>query len=391
MKSMKPFCALILVFLMGCIGSKSVVEFVKEGGLETKGLVNLALASNGAQITVSQDNPQHPASTLNNGITSSESWSQGEGWESQYQGRFARGRYLPYGVEDPELAEERGFDTSYDAGDESWRGLRLQTRGGRSTSTALGWVIIDFSEKKLVNRAVIYTIDSEEYPADKFGVRDVSLQYWNDTVNTWASVERLGRGKGQTSNAVHGNKSGVINLRFSPVKTARMRLVVRWTNDSEERRLGNYMHTRGTVRLLEVEIYGYEEEEVDEEAIAVAVVQDANEMAEVNVVIGNYVDGYNRRNIDVLMSSVSEDYSKGSETYSDLWERMESTLMQYERVKLELQDVKITLTDKGAAATSAYSARYETGADGPLDAAGILSFQLSKATGHWKIIRIDSQ
>ena len=387
MSKLRLFCVLMLAFLTGCTGNQSVMDFVKEGGLEATGLVNLALD---ARITVSKDNPDHPASTLNNGIISSEKGGEGEGWESGYEGRFARGGYVAYGMEDPYLAEDRGFDDSFDSGDTDWRGLRLQTASGRDINTSLGWVIVEFPEKKLVNRVVIYTINSQKFPADKFGVRDVSIQYWNDTVNTWASLERLGKVKGQTTNAIRGNKSGIITFRANPVKTSRIRVIVRWTNDSRERRRGRYMYTKGVVRLLEIQVYGYEKKEVDKEALAIAVTQDANEIAEIEAVIDNYVDGYNRRNVDLLMASVSEDYSKDGETYSDLWKRMESIMAQYERVKIQLPDVKITLTEHGAVAISKYSARYGTSADESL-AAGVLKFQLSKSSGHWKITRIDSQ
>lgn len=395
MRNMKliyiPVLLFLLVFFTGCIKSKSVVDFVREGGLESKGLVNLALAENGARVMVSQENPEHPSATLNNGITSSENWDEGEGWESVYSGRFSRGRYLAYGAEDPYLAEERDLDESFDTGDDSWRGLRIQTRGGGSTNTALGWVIVEFPEKKLVNRAIIHTIDSQKYPASKFGVRDVSLQYWNSKVNAWVKIERMGKFKGQTTDAIRDNESGVITFRFEPVKVTRMRLVVWWTNDSKQRRRGYYMHSKGTVRLTEIEIYGYEKEEVDEEAVAIAIAQDANKVAEVNVVIDNYVDGYNRRNVDLLMSSVSENYSRNGETYQDLWDKMESLLPQYEQVNLELKDLKVTLTDKGATAKSPYSARYKTTAGETTTAAGALIFQLSRATRYWKITRIDSQ
>ena len=138
-------------------------------------------------------------------------------------------------------------------------------------------------------------------------------------------------------------------------------------------------------------MFGYEAEEVDEEAVAIAVAQDANKVAEVNVVIDNYVDGYNRRNVGVLMSSVSENYSRNGETYQDLWDKMESLLSQYEQVKLELKNLQVTLTDKGATAKSTYSAGYKTTAGEIITAAGTLIFQLSKATRYWKITRIDSQ
>ena len=124
---------------MGCTGEKSLVQFIREGGLETKGLVNLALTSNGAIVSVSEDNPDHPASTITNGITTSDGWNQGEGWESTYEGRFSRGGYTGYGVEDPYMAEERGADAAFDAGDSAWRGLRVQTRNGSINMTNFGF------------------------------------------------------------------------------------------------------------------------------------------------------------------------------------------------------------------------------------------------------------
>ena len=49
MGNLRPMYTIVLglIFLMGCIGNSSLVKFVKEGGLETKGLINLALASSG--------------------------------------------------------------------------------------------------------------------------------------------------------------------------------------------------------------------------------------------------------------------------------------------------------------------------------------------------------
>jgi hypothetical protein len=390
--------ALGLMFLMGCAGNTPLVKFVREGGLEAKGLVNLASASSGARVVVSQENPDHAGSTLINGITTSDDWDQGEGWELKYQGRFARGGYLGYGVEDPMLATERGPDESFDPGNPAWRGLRIQTRWGGSVNSALGWAIVELPEEKTVNRAIIYTIDSANYPAQKFGVRDLMLQYWSDSANSWATVNRLGKGKGQAGNTIQDNKRGVMTLRFQPVRTSRMRFVVRWTNDAKSYKRGYYTYASGTIRLVEVEIYGYEKEEVDEEEAALTtVVQDANKVAEIEVVIDNYADGYNKRNVDMIMSSMSPDYSKDGETYSDLRKRMEAIFTKYEQVRLELQNANVRLTDIGATATSTYTSQYveqaATTADQspPIVASGVLIFQLSDATGHWKITRIDSQ
>ena len=372
MRRLSSAIVIVLLFFTGCSGNRSVLDFVMEGGLETKGLVNLALASNGGRVVASKDNTEHPASTLINGITSSENWNQGEGWEAKHEGRFARGGYTGYGVEDPYMAEERGFGETFDPGDSSWRGLRVQMRNGSSVDSALGWVIVELPEEKAVNRAIVHTIDSAEYPAAKFGVRDLMVQYWSKAVDSWAVVDRVGKAKGQSGNTIQDNESGVITLRFQPVRTTRLRFVIRWTNDSKERRRGYYMHSNGTIRLLEIEVYGYEEEKTDSEVVvpAVNVIQDTGEVAAVRAVINNYADGYNKRNVDILMASVSEDYLKGEETYSDLWERMKSILMQYEEVRLRLENVKVSLTGEGATATSRYAARYKKTAHEPLIASG---------------------
>ena len=60
-------------------------------------LINYALSENGAVIEVSYDNPEHPASTLINGNTSSDEWDSGEGWEFQYTRSIQRSCNLSSG------------------------------------------------------------------------------------------------------------------------------------------------------------------------------------------------------------------------------------------------------------------------------------------------------
>lgn len=371
------------------------MDFVKEGGLETKGLLNFALARNGAIITVSKENPDRPAINLIDGITSSEKWDQGEGWEVSYEGFYARGEYIGYGVEDPVVVMERLRNRDRDDDDFGntnldspyWRGLRIQTRFGE-IDTAMGWVVIEFPEEKTVNRAIIYTVDSEKYPADKYGVSDLTLQYWSDSAKSWALVERIGKGKGQASNYIQDNKSGVISFRFQPVQTRRMRLIIRWTNDSKSIRRGYYQFTTGVIRLAEIEIYGYERDEsAIVEAKSVGTMQDPNETAEIQIVIDNYVDAYNKRNIDMLMSSISTQYSSGGETYQGLKERLESIFRKYDRIKLELSNIKVKLTENSASASANFKLQQES-SSGPESRSGILEFSLSKSNGYWKITSI---
>ena len=379
----------IIALVIGCSNNTSVVDFVRKGGLESSGTVNLALAANGGEIIVSKDNPDHPAATLNNGITSSDGWNKGEGWETKYQGRFARGRYLAYGVEDPMLAGERGLNENFDSGDPSWRGLKLQTSRG-AINTALGWVIIQFPEEKKVNRVVVYTVDTPEFPADKFGVSDLLLQYWSESVGSWMVVERFGKSVGQTGNAIHNNKSPVINFRFKPVKTSKLRLVIRWTNDSNRYTRGYYTYATGTIRLVEIEVYGYEKQKGEPANSAPSsAIQDVNKIAEVKIVIENYVDGYNRKDIDMLFSSISPNYRKGTETYSGLRERISSIFQKYEHIHLQLRNLGVKLTGTGAIAKSDYEADYEAPGTDAITVSGTLTFYLSSESGNWKIIRID--
>jgi len=385
MRNLKLLCTLSLLFFIGCAGSKSLVEFVGEGYLENKGLANLALASNGARVTVSEDNPDHPASTLINGITSSENWDQGEGWELKYNSELITGEQIDLSNENPGNVKD-----ILDPDDPSCYGLKIHTNLG--ITTPQGWVVIELPEKKTVNRAVIYTIDSDKYPAEKFGVSHLVLQYWTEPsleseVRGWKIIERLGKFKGQEGNTIRNNKSGVITFRFKPVKTSKMRLAIWWTNDSKIRKSDNGQFVSGTIRLVEVELYGYEAEEPKSAVVA----QDTNKIAQVKVVIDTYTDGYNKKDIDILMSSISPDYSKDGETYFDLKKRMEAIFAKYDRVEFGLQNIEVKLAGNGAVAKAAYTMRCEsvTDSSSPVIASGVLTFNLSEAMGYWKITRID--
>jgi hypothetical protein len=386
---------LISLFLEGCTVRNTVTDFVKEGVLETKGLVNLALASNGTTIDVSQVNPDRPASNLIDGKTSSDNWDQGEGWETKYEGFFSRGEYV-YG-EDPMVTMQKMRDRSrnqqnqqeenQDSDDPAWRGLRTQTTLG-NIDTAMGWIIIEFPEEKTINRAVIYTIDSKKYPVSKYGVADLMLQYWTDSVKSWTVIERVGKSKDQPSNEIRNNQSGVINIRFQPIKTSKIRLAIRWTNDSNSARKGYYQYSTGTIKLTEIEIYGYEKSAPTqtEEQKAVVSIQDANTTAEIQAIIDNYVEGYNKKNIDMTMASISPDYSKDGEGYSDLKKKIESIFTQYENLKIEIRNLKVVVNGSDATANSFFTVQH-----GSSSSSGSFIFTLSKASGYWKIIRMDQR
>lgn len=379
---------------MGCATSNTIVDFVKEGGLETKGLINLASSKSGAMVAVSQENPDRPASNLIDSITTSENWDQGAGWETKYEGFYARGEYVGYGVEDPVVVmeqmrnrndDDQNEQGQLDAQDPSWRGLRTQTRYG-NIDTAMGWIVIEFPEEKTINRAIIYTIDSEKYPADKFGVADLAIQYWSDSAKSWALVDRVNKAKGQATNSVQDNKNGVITIRFQPIQTAKVRLVIRWTNDSKSVRRGYYQYTMGTIRIAEIEIYGYEKADTSEseQAERITSIQDANATAEIQAIIDNYLDGYNRKDIDMAMSSISLKYLKDGETSQDLRKNLESIFAQYQNLELKLGNITIEFDINEATAKAKYNAKQDSNSS-----SGDIIFRLSKDSGYWRIINIE--
>lgn len=193
---------------------------------------NYASAANGATVEVSHKNRSHPSETLINGIKDSAFWNDGEGWETHFQGWINRRMVGGY------------------------------RRGDGLGGTAMGWVIIRFPEPKRLNRVLVYTVDSAEMPARRYGVRDIWLQCMQPT-GEWLTVDRVGKTKKQSKNIIYDNASGVIGFHFKPVTTDKIRVAILSTN--EMKRLSGYswgdtrrQEVEGTIRLLEIEAYGFE-------------------------------------------------------------------------------------------------------------------------------------
>ena len=368
---------MIFLFISGCAGSNQLAELFTKDSLENKGLINLALAANGAKVTVSEDNTEHPSSALINGITSSEDWDKGEGWEVKLDGASItsfrnQDTVNPYDM----------YDIHSPMNDQLSYGIRIQASNG--ISAPLGWVIIEFPEKKTVNRMVVHTIDSEKYPAGKFGVSHLALQYWTEAsleseVTGWKIVDRVGNAKGQTGNIIRNNKSGVIPIRFEPVKTQRMRLAIWWTNDSK---LKYNQYIIGAIRLIEVEAYGYESGKPRREKIASI---SSDDIEEIKVIIDTYICGYNEKNIDMLMSCISPEYSNNGEKCPELQKRIASVFKEYKQARLSLQNVEVKPADTETTATAVASYGLSTDDSGNTGTSGVVTFDFSKAAGVWKI------
>lgn len=178
---------------------------------------NWALAENGGRVYAFDEDPGHPASTLINGITSSQGWDQGEGWQASIV-----------------LAPREVFNDT-------------QGRMLLRPDPDHNWVVVEFAQAVTVHGVSIYTIDSEKYPARDFGVSDLLVQYEVESLDKamfWVDVERYGKRLGQHDSRVRNNVEGVINVRFKPVNTHRICILIHRTNDLE-----------GTIRLTEIEVY----------------------------------------------------------------------------------------------------------------------------------------
>jgi len=185
--------------------------------------VNWALAKNGGSVSTFSEEPEYPASTLIDGITVPDDWDkEGAGWKAQ----IASG------------------------------GMTRSSRAQRDEQEK-NWVIIELSQPVTVNEVKVYTTDSEKYPANKFGVSDLLVQYEMKTATNdllWANAKRPGRSINDQDDAIRNNIYGVIDARFEPVTTQKIRLLIYATNDVSMTNGGK--SREGVIRVSEVEVYG---------------------------------------------------------------------------------------------------------------------------------------
>ncbi len=204
-------------------------------------LVNLTLLP-GTTVAVSSWEEGFDPAALTDGVVSAEEWSPAAGWEWVFDGALERRRL--FNVEIDANAAAEPFE---------WRGLRRNYRLGKEYA-AFGWVMIRFDQPRKAARVVLHSVDTERYPATRFGVRDVLVQYWDDAQSVWVNA-------GET----RGNRLPRLAVSFDPVETQYLRAAVLWVNGSQKqdvfRAYGRHeFYVKGTIRLHEVEAYGIAED-----------------------------------------------------------------------------------------------------------------------------------
>ncbi len=447
-KSMKhltavTFISAYLALICGC--QQSFKQVFTEASEIDKQLVNYALPENGGRVYVSQNNSNHPASTLTNGITSSENWDKGEGWESKFDGDYEYGGYIEPGEREQLAVFSQGGGTTrrnedinqidYNSGDLYGGGIQ------GTASSAVGWAVIQFAEEELVTRVIVHTVDSEKYPASQYGISDFAVQYWTPHANAWKHVDRIGKKIGDQHNSIRNNIQGRVVVRFKPVRTSKIRLLIRLTNDTEtyaRRRSIGYVRgmlsrirlrsMRGTIRLTEIEIYGLERK--DEVASMTSSQDDTNEqlldeifaidssapvsssdssasaveefpLAEtgalvnpqgsIEAVIHRYTSAYTNRDLSALMATISPNYSRDGENYKQLQEKMAGVFRRYTQLDFSVQRLRVQGETRTATVDADYTAVLTSAGSPPLTLSGKLFFTLIESKNGWQISRINTQ
>lgn len=149
---------------------------------------NVALSPSATATASSTAGDQYPVSSVINGDTSSALWGAGGGWSDGTPGDFT--------------------------GD---------------------WLEVDLGKARTIDTVNVYTVDSTQFPANLFGIKDFNLEYW--TGSAWSSL----------GDPVAGNTAGVKALTFSAVTTQKIRLNVTGSNDGV------------SSRVVEVEAYAQDD------------------------------------------------------------------------------------------------------------------------------------
>jgi ketosteroid isomerase-like protein len=443
MQKLTTVTFIIAYVMLTCGCQKTLKQAFVDSSEIDKQLVNYALPENGAVIFVSQDNSDHPASTLTDGVVSSENWDKGDGWEVRFDGEYEYGGYMEVGEREQLAALNMGGRATRQRDNANQTDYSRDLYGGglaSNTSSEVGWVIIQLTEEELVTRVIVHTVDSEKYPANQYGVSDFAVQYWTPHAHGWKSVDRIGKKIGEQHNSIRNNKQGRVAVRFKPVRTSRIRLLIRLTNDTEtydrRRSIGyvrgmlsrlNIRSMRGTIRLTEIEIYGLEKKDeiasvpssqdavneqlldeiFAEESTALAssdssastseefplsgTGMETNPLKHIEDVIRRYASAYTNRDLSALMATISPNYSRDGENYEQLRGKMAGVFRRYTQIDFSLQRLQIQDETGTATADADYVIVLTSAGSSPSTFSGKLFFALIESQSGWQILSIDTQ
>ncbi len=320
-------------------------------------LKNFALLSKGASAEASQHLPNHLPEEVIDGDTSSETWDEGSGW----------GCTLEH--------------------------LRTSDLNRRP------YVQIDLPKPVDIRRIVMYTANSEQYPAAKYGLKDYRIEYWHGT--GWGLIP-TGDTKDRQYTARDNTKGKRVHDIRGKLFAQQIRLVPVSTNDTE--RVYQYMsrqkpvyEVEGLARVMELEVWGY----------PIATGQTAQKLAQaltpqadvppsdeelIRRVLKGYEEGYDNANLEQAMACFSLNYNSSGRTYHDIQARAADFFERHHQINMTLTEINIhrNVIDDTVVVNGIYTLQYTPKDNGKAkQISGALSLILADAGDGWKIIRAD--
>lgn len=363
-------CILFLTLLFSLVSCKSQTfqEYLLEPPLP---LTNFALIRNGATAEASQAVPNHRAEEIIDGDTTSETWDEGSGWGSRLE--------------------------------------HLRT----SDLNKRPYVSVTLAKPVDIRKIVMWTIDSDQYPAPQFGLKDYRIEYWHGT--GWELIPS-GDTKGKQYTARDNTKGKRVHEIRQRLIASKIRLVPVSSNDT----VRNYQHMAGSrpvyevegiARVLELEVWGYAAPEVHTlkqiaqgippEAVAHSApteIQTGKEQAEPTIkemiegVLNQYELGYDMADLTQVMSCFSEVYLSNGRTYQDVKTKASQFFEAYHQIDMTLTDIDIhpNIADDTAIVTGGYTLQYSPKANGKVEqTSGKLTLVFANETETWRIIRAE--
>ena len=158
-------------------------------------VTNVASSENGGSISASsQLSGQYPVTSIIDGRTGSDDWGNGGGWSDNTSGVYP------------------------------------------------DWVEISFNGRKTIDSLNIHTLNSEAFPADTYGVRNLTFEYWDETTGEWKTLKSAEDPSKELT--VTDNTKGFIGLTFESVTTSKVRINITETNGDND-----------YSRLTEIEVF----------------------------------------------------------------------------------------------------------------------------------------
>ena len=360
-------CLVLLLSVMGC-KSQTLQEHLLE---PPPHLINFALSRNGALANASQSVPNHRAEEVIDGDTNSETWDEGSGWGS------------------------------------SLEHLRTSDLNKRP------YVSVTLAKPVDIRKIVMWTIDSEKYPAPQFGLKDYRIEYWHGT--GWGLIPS-GDTKEKQYTARDNTKGQRVHEVHQRLIASKIRLVPVSSNDT----VFNYQHMAGRrpvyevdgiARVIELEVWGYAAPEVHTlkqiaqgippESMAYSVPTEAQKSQPqteptikeiIQSVLNRYELGYDMADLTKVMSCFSETYFSNGRTYQDVKTKASQFFEMYHQIDMTLTDIDIhaNIADDTAIVTGGYTLQYAPKANGQVEQmSGKLTLVFAGEAETWRIIRAE--